>query len=187
VRRIAAVTAALTLAAAPLAAECADPIATLRPLQGSIQRGARCGAFVIATDGAATQASFARVVIPAPLPYRLTVQARRLSGDSAAPIEIELQGGYFLWRDGGWAIYFSEPQFARDGWHPVPGLDSRRDHQVEVDRSTRAVTVRLDGVALGTWPLDVQVGDGPTLALAGRRGSRARALVRRWSVAPLAP
>ncbi len=81
-------------------------------------------------------------------------------------------------------MYFDEAQFARDGWHPLAGLDTRRPHRIIIERKVGEVAVTLDGVALGRWPLLASAGMGPSIGLAGRRGARARVLVRDLSVTP---
>lgn len=177
--------AALALASsAPRAARagCELDVVRLQAWRGAVARGARCGSMVIATDAAATRSSQARITVPATIPYTLTLEARRLTGDGHATVQLELQGMYFLWRDGAWSVYFDEAQFARDGWHPVPGLDSRRAHRVVVERTVGEAAVMLDGVALGRWAVPDAAGLGPSIGLTGPRGARSRLLVRELAV-----
>jgi len=171
---------------APARAECDLDLVRLQAWRGSVAAGARCGSIVVATDAATAGSSQARIVVSATFPYRLTLVARRLTGDGDAAIELELQGGYFLWRDGAWSIYLDEGQFAAEGWHRLPGLDSRHPHRVVIERTTDEVAVTFDGVALGRWPLAEATGSGPSIVLTGRRGARARLLVRELTVTPLA-
>lgn len=176
----------LTLVAAARAdAECRPPRPQLRAWQGSVGPGATCGAVIVTTDAASARVSTARAVVAAVAPYRLALQARRVAGDGGHAIQLELQGAYLLVRDGGWGFYVDEPQFAREGWHPVDGLDSRRDHAIVIERSAREVAIWLDGAALGRWAMPAATGDGPSLGLLGRRGARARLLVRDLTLTPL--
>lgn len=185
VRRAAIGLAVLMTAAAPREeahAGCDVDLARFQVSRGTLARGARCGSMVIATDASATRTSQARIMVPATVPYTLTLEARRLTGDGNASVQVEVQGGYLMWRDGAWGMYFDEAQFARDGWHSMAGLDSRRAHRIVVERMVGEVAITLDGVALGRWPLLESSGMGPSIGLAGRRGARARLLVRELAV-----
>ncbi len=169
----------------PAHAGCDLDVARLEPSRGSVAAGARCGSIVIATDAGATRSSKAQIRARATIPYTLRLGARRLTGDGDGHVELELQGVYFMWRDGAWGVYFDEAQFARDGWHLVGALDSRREHRVVIVRTVGEVAITFDGVALGRWQLAETTGAGPSIGLTGRRGARARLLVRDVSLTPL--
>ena len=186
---VGAITALLTAAMAPDVANagCDVDVPRIVVSRGSLARGARCGSFVIATDAAGTRTSEGRAGVVATIPYTLSLVARRLTGDGTANVQLELHGGYFMWRDGAWGIYVDEAQFARDGWQAAPGLDSRRDHRVVVERTAGEVAITFDGVALGRWPMVEPRGSAPSIGLTGRRGARARLLVRELSLTPGRP
>lgn len=166
---------------------CASPWAGAVVEEGSLARGARCDRAILATGAHAARHSYARVWLPgATTPFRLRARLRRLTADGHRSIEVELLGGTLLLRDGAWGVFLSDAQFARDGWREHPGLDTHREHLVEIVRRVDEAEIWLDGERLGTWPVVAEAAGNPALAVQGAPGARARVLVRDLSIEPLA-
>lgn len=175
---------------APAAADpapCALGLDRWEATQGDLQPGRTCGSFIAATNGATLAYSFGQVTWRAPVtvPYRMSLTWRRLGSDTR-PIELQLLGAVVLFAEDEVALWIDDPTFELDGWHPLPGYRTRRQHRVSVEQRVDAVEVAVDGVVVGRWRLRAPTTAGPiAVAFKGHRGARERLWFTDVAIVPL--
>lgn len=152
----------------------------------TLAAGSGCGAYVLTTDGATANFSYARLFVRqrVTVPFEVTVEWRRLDrvgGYNA--LELHYLGGIFLSMPGEWGAYTSE---AISEQHPLPSLATDRFHTVTVTQLATGVVITIDGVRVGTVPAPPKaVGERVALALKGPRGIRSRMVFRNLRVRQL--
>lgn len=120
---------------------------------GELSEGAGCGVFVGIAGPKVSTFSYAefRRREPVTVPYRVQVTVQRLSADSERAVELHVLGGIVLLKDGHYALYATEAQFARSGWQPLPSLRLHEPTRIEVVQSEHHVVLRVDGRLVERW------------------------------------
>lgn len=120
---------------------------------GELSEGARCGEFIGISASKVSTFSYAefRRREPVTAPYRVQVTVQRLSADSGRSVELHILGGIVLLKDGAYALYATEAEFARSGWQPLPSLRLHEPTHVEVIQSEHHVVLRIDGRFVERW------------------------------------
>lgn len=190
---------AIGIAAIGAAAAAADPTpaaSTPRPCRpqawtaarGTVSAGRACQVAVLTTDAGSDDRAAGRMQYRAGGAgagrYAVTVQ--RLSADPGS-IQIEFPGGWLVLGDGQAGVYTSEAQWATHGYRGLPAPLDRRPltepSRIELVVTARDVSVRIEGVAIGRWPLPDHAAVGSfAVWINGARGARARVRVSDWVV-----
>ena len=145
----------------------------------SLAPGPGCGEWLIATDANEGMFSWGRARLGRDLPdaYELRLRWQRLSADGHRPLELHVPGGGVLIRDGSYAFYESDARFtAEGGWRPLPGHDTRQQHELRLVQRGMAIELWVDGASLGSYRFTQRPESGRVrVGLKGERGYRARA------------
>ncbi|HVK78310.1 MAG TPA: hypothetical protein VM734_33625 [Kofleriaceae bacterium] len=161
-----------------------------RAVMGTVSAADGCAAMVLTTDASGSDRATGRAIYQAAVPAtgRIALTVQRLTGD-AGSVQIEVAGAWLILGDGRAGVYTSEAQWAETGLRPYPpALAGRRlidPSRVELDLAPREVTVRIDGVAIGRWPLPARMKAGTfSVWIHGPRGTRSRLRVSDVQVPP---
>ncbi len=157
--RSGAATLALALAAlAPSAgaeadggASCTSSPEDWEVVRGSLQRGARCGEYLAATDGDNGTFSYADLLYRAPVrpPIDLEVTWRRLGPESRKSIELRALGALLLLRDEEYGLYvWNEASFE---WRKLPGYRAHDEHRVAIHQTATTLSFSVDGKPIDSW------------------------------------